>query len=399
MYRILFAMLACQAAVALAGFALPVVAPAAAVDFALSPTLVGYYTTLMLVGAMVSTLITAGFVRRYGAMRVSQATLIFGAAGMLALPFAARVASGTPVPLVLLLVVSAVLVGFAYGPANPASSHLLVRVTPGHLRARIFSIKQTSIPIGGATCGFALPLIERIAGWQGAVVAVAVVCLALAVVLQPLRADMDADRKSDVPLFSGGIGRTFGLVLRNPALRLLALAAGAFAAMQFCFVSLFVTYAVERTGLTLIAIGGALSAGLTASIFARMVWGWTADRTSPRIVLAGLGIAMALSAFGVAAIGPGWPYIAIVALAVVYGSTATAWQGVFLAEVARLSPAGSVADVTAGGMAVTFLGALVGPAISSALTGLTGYGAAGFIFVGTITLGFGLAFLVARRPG
>jgi len=99
MYRVLFAMLGCQASVALAAFTLPVVAPAAAASLGVPAALVGYYTTVMLVGAMLSTAITGGFVRRYGALRVSQATVVFAGLGLLAMPLAVA----GPAALVLLV--------------------------------------------------------------------------------------------------------------------------------------------------------------------------------------------------------------------------------------------------------------------------------------------------------
>jgi MFS family permease len=392
MYRVLFAMLACQASVALAAFTLPVVAPAAAASLGVPAALVGYYTTVMLVGAMASTAITGGFVRRYGALRVSQATVVFAGLGLLAMPLAVA----GPAALVL-LVASAVLMGLAYGPANPASSHLLARVTPDTLRGRIFSIKQTSIPVGAALGGFALPLLEARFGWRGAALAAAGVCLLLALALQPMRRAMDADRSPRAPLFRGGMVTALRLVLGDRTLRRLAAASGAFAAMQFCFLSLFVTFAVERTGLSLVAIGSAFSSGLVVSIFARMLWGWAADRFPPSYVLAGLGIGMSGSALSAAALGPGWPYAGVVALSVAFGSTATAWQGVYLAEVARHAPKERVADATAGSMSITFLCALIGPGLFSALHALTGNSAAGFLFVAAITLGFAIAFLFARR--
>lgn len=396
MYRVLLAMLACQAAVALAAFALPVVAPAAAASLGVPPTLIGYYTTLMLLGAMLTTGLITGFVRRYGALRVSQMILVIAALAMLSLPIAAQ-STGMPFVIVLLLVVSAILAGLAYGPANPASSHLLARFTPDHLRARIFSIKQTSVPVGGAIAGSALPILERALGWQAAIMAVACVCLGLAAALQPLRGAMDADRQPYGPLVAGGVLKAPKLVFQNPALRHLAMASGAFGAMQFCFVSLFVTYAVTQTGADLLAVGSALSTGLVVSIGARVIWGWLADRFTGRGVLSALGLLMAASAFATAALGPGWPYAAVVALAVVFGSTGTAWQGVYLAEVARLAPAEGVAEATAGSLTLTFLGALIGPGLFSLLASLTGYDAAGFVVIGAITFVFGLSLMRAGR--
>jgi MFS family permease len=395
MYPVLFAMLACQASVALAAFTLPVLAPEAAASLGVPASLVGYYTTVMLVGAMVSTMIAAGFVRRYGALRVSQVTVVFAAVGLLALPLAAL----TPLLALPLLVLSAIFLGLAYGPPNPASSHLLARVTPSHLRGRIFSIKQTSIPVGGALCGFALPLLTERIGWEGAALAAAAACLLLTVVLQPLRRKMDSDRSPRAPLLPGGLMAALGLVLRDPSLRLLGFMAGVFAAMQFCYLSLFVTFAVHRTGLSLVAIGAALSGGLTVSIFARMIWGWAADRFAPRLVLAALGLGMSSCAVAATTLDPTWPYAAVVALAVAFGSTATAWQGVYLAEIARQAPAEKVADATAGGMTITFFCALIGPAAFSALNALSGSDAAGFLLVGAVTFLFGLILLWGgRRP-
>ena len=198
MYRVLFAMMASQASVALAAFTLPVIAPVAAESFGVPPTFVGYYTTVMLVGATIATVITAGFVRRYGALRVSQMTLVFAAVGLVALPLS--VAGTLALPF---LIASAVLTGIAYGPANPASSHLLAKVTPDRLRGRVFSIKQTSIPIGGALAGFLLPILTQQIGWQRASLAAAGACIALVVALQPLRREMDSDRLPGSPLFGG----------------------------------------------------------------------------------------------------------------------------------------------------------------------------------------------------
>jgi MFS family permease len=393
MYPVLFAMIACQASVALAAFTLPVVAPAAAAALGVPASLVGYYTTLMIGGAVVATVITGGFVKRFGAMRVSQMTLVFAALGLLALPLTS---AGLAIP--LLLIASGMLLGFAYGPANPASSHLLARVTPDRLRGRIFSIKQTSIPIGAAACGFILPVLVAWFDWKIAATAVAVFCLLLALALQPLRAAMDADRSPSARIVPGNVAGALRLVLRHPSLRRLAFASGAFAAMQFCFMSLFVTFTVERTGLSLVAVGSAFSSGLVVSIAARILWGWAADRFAPHLVLAGIGFGMSGAAVLAAMLGPDWPYAAVIALATAFGATATAWQGVYLAEVARHAPQDRVADATSGGMAITFLCSLLGPGAFSALSGITGNTAAGFLTVGVVTFLFALAFLRAEKP-
>ena len=71
MFRILILMLICQLAVALAAFTLPVIAPAASLALDIPNNFIGYYTSVMLIGATISTLVTSAFVHRYGALRVS----------------------------------------------------------------------------------------------------------------------------------------------------------------------------------------------------------------------------------------------------------------------------------------------------------------------------------------
>ena len=387
-------MLASQASVALAAFTLPVVAPKAAASLGVPAGMIGYYTTVMLVGAMGSTVVTAGFVRRFGAMRVSQMTLVFGGLGLAALPLA--VVTGIALPF---LVASAILMGFAYGPANPASSHLLARVTPDHLRGRIFSIKQTSIPIGSALGGFSLPLIDAHFGWQrrrarrlrGLRRADARAC-------SRSRRQMDADRSPDAPLIVGGIVTALGLVLRHRGLRRLAATSGAFAAMQFCFMSLFVTFTVERTGLSLVAVGSAFSSGLVVSVFARMLWGWAADRFRPRYVLAALGTRhVGFRDHGVDA----RTRLALCRQSSRWRSPSAPPPPPGKASISRrcahLAPKDRVADATAGSMSITFFAAVIGPGAFSALNSLTGNNAAGFLFVAAITLAFALTYLAGGR--
>ena len=388
MIRVLIAMFACQLAVALAAFTLPVVTPAAAQSIGFKAELVGYYTSLMLVGAMISTMATSKFIHGSGALRVSQASLIFAGLGLAAMPLASMPYTALPV-----MIVSALLIGFSYGLAIPASSHLLVKVTPSHLTSRVLSIQHAAVPAGGALSGLALPYLEIQLGWEGAVFCAAASCFALALVLQPWRQKLDYGRRGHESAIYGGLGSAIITVLRHPPLRLLAAASGAYAAMQFCFVSLFVTFAIARTGFSLQSVATAMSGGLAVSIGARILWGWAADIFASRLILAGLGLSMAATAFIATTLGPNWPYFALVLLAIGFGSTGTAWQGVYLAEVARKAPEGRVVEATSGCMTATFLGGLVGPGVAAALTITSGNLADGFIFIGAVTLLFGLLFL------
>ena len=78
----LLATLFIQAMVSMALLTLPVMAPVAAKDLAVSPALVGIYVALTYLGAMFSSLTSGTSVTRFGPIRVSQLGLILCAMGL-----------------------------------------------------------------------------------------------------------------------------------------------------------------------------------------------------------------------------------------------------------------------------------------------------------------------------
>jgi MFS family permease len=163
------------------------------------------------------------------------------------------------------------------------------------------------------------------------------------------------------------------LVLAEPALRRLALASLAFSAMQLCFSAFVVTFLTERVGLTLITAGAVMAAAQAAAIGGRILWGWVADRfLATRQLLGLLGLVMAASAAVLSLVTPGWPVAAIAAVTVALGASGLGWNGIYLAEVATLAPAGKAGMVTGGALSLTFLGIVIGPALFSAVLGASG---------------------------
>jgi hypothetical protein len=71
---------------------------------------------------------------------------------------------------------------------------------------------------------------------------------------------------------------------------------------------------------------------------------------------------------------------------VLYGATAVGWNGVFLAEVARLAPDGRVAYLTGGTQFFTFAGVLIGPPLFGAIASATGTYGAGFVVTTALPL-------------
>ena len=81
------------------------------------------------------------------------------------------------------------------------------------------------------------------------------------------------------------------------------------------------------------------------------------------------------------------------AVAALFAATAAAWNGVFLAEVARMAPAGRVAIVTGGTQVFTFTGSMFGPPMFGALVSASGSYAHGYVLFAVLPLMVGLRLL------
>lgn len=381
-------MLATQAGVVMAALAAPALAPLIAPAHGLPAEAVGYFSALLFASAFLASTLAGPLIARYGPMRVSQATVLIAAAALVAL--------GAGVP--ALGALAAVALGAAYAPGNPASSHLLGRLASPARRGLIFSIKQTAVPIGGALAGVGLTGLAAAFDWRAALWLAALALLALALVSQPWRAGLDADRRPGARLsvHPFALPRAIAAI---PGLRATAVLAGSFAAVQFAFAAIFVAYLTQAIGLGVATAGAALSLAMGISIGLRIALGFAADAFGGARVLASQAVLMLAAALACAAAGPDRAWLALTA-GVILGATAFGWNGVFLAEVARIAPRAEVARATSACMACVFLGGAVGPALFSALVGGgTGFAGAFVLLAGFAALGLAACLMATRtRP-
>ena len=359
-----------QAMVAMALLTLPVMAPVAARALSVSPALVGVYVSVTYAGAMTASLLGGDTVRRLGAIRVSQWGLVLCASGLLLcmLPWLPALALG------------AVLIGLGYGPITPASSHVLARTTPPAQMSLVFSIKQTGVPVGSMLAGAIVPPLLLLVDWQASLAVVALVCVLCAVVAQPLRRELDADRQAQHPVHLGSLVRPIRLVLSHRRLATMAACSFMFSMVQMSLTTYLVTYLSEELGLALVAAGLALSAAQMGGIGGRIAWGYVADRwlgASRTLML--LAALMVCAALATATLSPQAPRLLLVLILVVFGASAIGWNGVYLAEVARQAPAGQASLATGGTLAFTFLGVVIGPPVFGLLATVFGTYRAGFV--------------------
>jgi nitrate/nitrite transporter NarK len=138
---------------------------------------------------------------------------------------------------------------------------------------------------------------------------------------------------------------------------------------------------------------------MISGIIGRVLWGIVADYIgSARVVLGTLGVVTALSSFAMGQVTSSWPLPAIVVLCVVSGATAIGWNGVYIAEVARIAPAGNVGLMTGASIAFTYFGVVVMPFLFWVIVAFTASYTIAFNAAGTLTLLSGLSYFRRRAP-
>lgn len=366
---VLAATLSVQSLVAMCLITLPVVAPAVADTLGLSAAYVGLYIALAYAGAMTASLLAGGAVRRFGAIRASQAGLVICAAGVAVCAIESPAATA----------VGAVLVGLGYGPITPSSSHLLARSTPAHRMSFVFSVKQTGVPLGGVLAGVIVPGLSNWIGWQAAFLLVAAANVLCALAIQPLCATLDSDRdKAHQLSFGNGLAGPLRLVFSRRSLSVLAAVSFMFSIAQVSLTTYMVTFLHDDLAMGLVAAGFTLAVAQAAGVAGRLLWGYVADRYLGSIImLAVLALLIIVCALVTPLLGHMDSQALVLIVLSVFGSCAVGWNGVYLAEVARQAPPGQASIATGGTLAMTFMGVVVGPPLFGLIaTGVGSYGLA-----------------------
>lgn len=371
-----------QVASVMAATTLPSVAPQAAADLGIGASLIGYQVSFLYLAAMSSTALAAGLIRNWGACRMMQASLAMSAIG----------ACCAAIPSMAAILAGSLAMGMALGGLAPASSHLLARFSPPNRRNFFFSFKQTGVPGGGMAAALVAPPITLAFGYRWALVLAGCFAIALALWLQRVRARWDDDREPVVQGASNPLSG-LGLMWKTRALRWIAMEGFCFSFVQLCWTTFLVTLLVEEFGYSLLRAGVLLSLTQASGVLSRIAWGLVADRSgNARGVLVIMAAIMVASCVMLAAHGAPMSAALVAALAVSFGISSVGWNGIFLAEVAKLAPAGRVGAATGGVMTLTYGGILVGPAVFSTVYPLIGSYAGTFWLLAAVA-GAGWVFL------
>jgi len=358
-----------QALVALALFAPGAVAPTANLDV---PSLSMFATAVFAVGVLTS-FWTGGPINRIGSLRMASLCAAAVAASM---AFAALGSSSA-------LFLAGLCLGLAFGPETPASAALLGRLVTDERRALVFSVRQTGNQIDDMLGSLVLPAIAiwLAPQWSYAAVGASAICGIL--VFEWLRPDYAGLTQAPRQL---GMRARLALASSDRRIAALSVASIPFSGMQLALNTYFVTLSVREFGLSHIEAGGALACAQGGGLFGRLGWGFLAMRIgAARLILVSLGLGMTLCAATFGFFGEDLGKAGQYALAAAFGLTASGWNGVFLAEVARLAPQDRIGETTGAVLTASYAGLLVTPVLISAVESFAGLAGA---FVGLAMLAF-----------
>jgi MFS family permease len=348
---------------------LPIIAPLLTAGAGIAPERVGNLSSLNSLGTVLFLLFGGPVLARLGPVRMLQAGAMMAVTGLL-------VASSGWWPV---LVFAALLMGAGYGPSPPAGSRILAATAPPQHRTLIFSIKQAGAPAGGAFAGLILAPAAAAWGWPSALLIAIAIGIAAAIIINPARQQLDTEREPDRPiglgaLFNlGKISAPFLLLKANTVLLSVTALAFSFAIVQGSLFSFSVTYLVTGQHLPLAVAGMVYACMQFAGVFARIFLGWLADRTGrPAHNLTAQAFVAALMVVGYGLLPDAPPFLLAAGVAGATGFFAASWNGIYMAEVARLSAPDQIAEVTSSSAVVTFLGYVSGPSIFSVLVTWTG---------------------------
>jgi predicted MFS family arabinose efflux permease len=351
-----------HAMAAMAMMVLPAVAPLVAREYGVDSSLVGYQISIVSCGLLISLLSVGNLSRKLGACRTNQIGHSFVAIGVLLMLM----------PSIYFLLPGSLVIGIGFGLLAPSASALLIRFAPPARRNVLFSIHQTSIPLGGMVAALGAPVVAINFGWRFAFACAFILVVCAVALMQVGRKGWDDDRDASTRALATHPFAGFLSNWRNPQLRRLSLVGFSFCWAQFCVSAFTVVACVQALDMSLIAAGTVLLVVQVSNASGRVVAGWIADRLGgAAAVLAWMGWAMLFVSIGFFWLSPAWPLALTYLMFAALGITSGAWAGILLAEVGQLAPAGQVGPVVGGALVYINLGKLAGPAVFAATYALT----------------------------
>ncbi|WP_131547698.1 MFS transporter [Roseococcus sp. SYP-B2431] len=379
-----------QTVCAFASIAVPLMGPLLMAQAGLAPEKIGLVSAISSAGICWFLACGGPMLNHHGPIRTLQLGMACMALGLFVLSQ----------PLGLLGLLGALAIGFGNGPNTPAGSQILIRSAPPAHRTLIFSIKQAGVPLGGALAGLAVPFLILACGLAATLGVIVLVLLACCLAVQPFRRTLDGARGPGEPGWARALVQPAAMIrcvssLRaHPSLPMLTAVGASFSLMQACLNAFTATYVYTRHGASLAEAGQVVALMQGASMLGRVVIGWVSDRMGR--ALRHLGVQAIVSAAAVCLLVTAEAPWMLYGCAAVVGFTAIGWNGVHMAELARVAPTPLVSSVTSASSLFGFAASVCGPLVFMMLVSWGGGYEVAFCVMAAQLVGFGLVCLTAK---
>ncbi|MCD8339248.1 MAG: MFS transporter [Burkholderiales bacterium] len=190
------------------GTTVAAVAPEITASIHFDSSFMGIYTACLYVGACLSSLVGGNFIIKYGPARIAEYGLLGCSLSLLLCTADWSV----------IIIGSGLVLGLAKGPLMPANNTMVSHHTQKEHLNFVFSIKQTTGPLGIALGGVMTPYLAVNYGWQVAVVWVAIIGLFGAIWCLAVRKSQDTYTDRNEKINTKTVQESFRMVVGNKTL-------------------------------------------------------------------------------------------------------------------------------------------------------------------------------------
>ena len=337
-------------------FFFPPIAVAVAPEFDLDPIAVGYQFSIVFGVHVAFSLYSGEVVARLGPVRSLQLGIVFCAIGQ-CLYF---------VPFLSFIVVGSIFVGVSHCFVNSCTALILRQCDIDERSGFVFSVKQASTPIGFVLSSTVGPLLATFYNWRLAIIPV-LICLAISFYMLMRLQEAFGKRNIDDKKTKGLVGIPLSALQKTVANKPLLYCAIASLWLGMCQTAVMQftsnMFAVDL-GHTIIIGGYMVAAATVCAFFARIGWGYMADRLKASgFVFKTICVIIILCCVFLAFLPKNTPLTLWYVLFALIGSTAISWNGLSMSELTRHCRGRSVEKQLAGAFFIMFLSPAFGPTI------------------------------------
>ncbi|MDP8959724.1 MAG: MFS transporter [Actinomycetota bacterium] len=324
-------------------------------------------------GAQTGLIVTAvGLVPLFALIPVGRLLDRHGERGIVAggaLLLAAGVGAAALAPSYPLLLLLLLLGGAGYATSQPGGSKAVAGWFTARRRGLAMAIRQTGLPLGGASAAAVLPALAAAVSWESALATAALVTAIGGIAFFVLYRQRGGSRDEDYRL-------SFHLrgLLAAPGMRAALWAGLAMVGTQFCIISYLMLFLRDVHGLPLTRGAWFLFATQLAGAAGRVVLGAWSDRLGPgrRMWPVGVSLVVAASSVFTLPLLPAGAYGGLAVLSVGLGFFAFGWYGPWVVHVAEVAPAQAVGLTLALAMTANQLGIVGAPPLFGLVLDVSG---------------------------